>query len=120
MTSGTSPQMALLLLGFLGLLDPHLGHPLQVLEQLVQLVLDGGQHLHGAQAGLLLAADTVLVHVQHLAVQALQQLVLRGGRPPSSVATRAWAGPLPQPARPLTAASLTSQGPAQQAVGLGK
>jgi hypothetical protein len=41
-------------------------------------VLHNGQHLHCAQAGFLLRAHTVSVHIQHLVVQALQQLVLQG------------------------------------------
>ena len=71
-----APEAPLLLLGFLGLLNAGRGHALQVLKQLIQLVLDGGQHLHSAQAGLLLATHAVPVDIQHLAVQTLQQLVL--------------------------------------------
>lgn len=55
-TGPTHPEPPLLLLGFLGLLVRAEGHALRFSKQLVQLVLDGGQHLCGAQAGFLLAA----------------------------------------------------------------
>lgn len=68
---GPSPLAPLLLLGFRGLLNSDLGHTLQVLQQLIQLLLDDGQHLHSAQVGVPRGTDAVPIHVQHLVVQAL-------------------------------------------------